>query len=321
MIPPARTNSDSGIDVPDVSVCIVSYNTCDFLRACLTSLEARAAEGEATLEIIVADNGSTDGSRELVLTDFPGVRLVDTGGNIGYGRGNNAGLEDACGRYFLIFNSDAETPPGAIATLVKFLDTNPTAGAAGAQLVSPDGTLQTSWDAVPTLFDILCEQLYIPRRRRENKSSGDAPFEVPWICGACLMVRAGVFRDVGGFDPAYFMYFEDTDLCVRIRKAGHPVFFVPEARIKHHLGASSGRDWRIRARMIVAYNQSRYHFFTGEVGFMHGKLVKLYTLLGATLRLLAWSVIVVARPGSRDQVRLFAEVWKRTLAMKSNLCA
>ena len=318
MSSPPRTNSGARSDIPDVSVCIVSYNTCDFLRACLISLEERAAEGEASLEIIVADNGSTDGSREMVQSEFPGVRLVDTGGNIGYGRGNNAGLQNARGRYFLIFNSDAETPPGALAALVKFLDENPQAGAAGAQLVSPDGTLQPSWDEVPTLFDILCEQLYIPRKRRKDKNSDGKAFEVPWICGAALIVRADVFREVHGFDPAYFMYFEDTDLCVRMRQAGHPVFFVPAARVKHHLGASSGHDWQIRARMIVAYNQSRYYFFTRQLGRARGTFVKLFTLLGAGLRLIAWTALAVARPNARNQVKMFRDVFKRTMAMTSD---
>jgi len=304
---------------PDVSVSIVSYNTCDFLRACLNSLQARANEGEATLEIIVADNGSTDGSREMVQNEFPGVRLVDTGGNIGYGRGNNAGLEHARGRYFLIFNSDAETPPGALAALLKFLDATPRAGVAGAQLISPDGSLQTSWDEVPTLFDILCEQLYIPRKRRQDKSKDGEAFEVPWICGASLMVRSEVFREVDGFDPAYFMYFEDTDLCVRIRKAGHPVFFVPAARVKHHLGASSGRDWQLRARMIVAYNQSRFTFFSNNRGRIDGALVKLYTVTGAALRLMAWSIIALLRPARRDQVRLFAKTLADTVRMKPHV--
>ena len=303
------------LTTPDVSVSIVSYNTCDLLRACLASLRSRAAEGEAALEIIVADNGSTDGSLDMVRREFPEVRVVDTGGNVGYGRANNAGLENARGRYFLIFNSDAETPPGAIAALVKFLDEDPKAGAAGAQLVSPDGTLQPSWDEVPTLFDILCEQLYIPRRRRKDRSAGGEAFEVPWICGACLMARADVFREVHGFDPAYFMYFEDIDLCVRIHHAGYPVFFVPCARVKHHLGASSMRDWRIRARMIVAYNQSRYHFFTQEEGRLRGELVKSITTIGAGLRYFAWGLISVIKPAARNQFRLFGEVLRSTMKM------
>ena len=111
------------------------------------------------------------------------------------------------------------------------------------------------------------------------------------------------------------MYFEDTDFCVRLRRAGWPIYFFPDARIKHHLGASSSGDWRVRARMVASYNQSRYYFFTREQGSRRGKLFKVLTLLGAGLRRLVWSLIALRRPAARDQVRLFQEVWRRTRRM------
>jgi GT2 family glycosyltransferase len=310
---------------PDISVSIVSYNTRDLLRDCLRSLLARESEGEASLEIVVADNGSTDGSLDMVRTEFPGVRIVETGGNIGYGRANNAGLQDALGRYYFVLNSDTEVEPGALRTMVSFLDENPGIGMVGAQLILPDGSTQPSCANDPTLESIFWEQTYLDKLLPRGKRTGaytirdwdyNETREVQQVCGACFFVRQEAYRQIGGFDPAFFMYFEDTDFCVRLRRAGWPIYFLPAARILHHLGASSGKDWRVRARMIAAYNQSRYYFFTREEGRRRGMLVKLYTLTGATLRLIVWSV---ARPQSRDQARLFADVWKRTASMTTGL--
>jgi GT2 family glycosyltransferase len=312
---------------PDISVSIVSYNTRDLLRACIASLLARSAEGEATLQIIVADNGSTDGSVGMVRSDFPMVDIVETGGNIGYGRANNAALARAVGRYYFVINSDTEMEPGALRAMVAFMDAHPKVGMLGAQLILPDGSTQASCALDPSLGAIFWEQTYLDHVFPTHRIFGgysmtnwsyDETREVQQVCGACFFARAEAFRSIDGFDPAYFMYFEDTDFCVRLRRAGWPIYFLPEARIKHHLGASSGKDWRVRARMIAAYNQSRYYFFRRERGPFGGSRVKLFTLLGATLRLVAWSGIALVRPSARDQVRLFADVWRRTLAMTAD---
>lgn len=254
---------------PDITVSIVSYNTCALLRACLQSLAARQAEGEATLEVVVADNGSTDGSVEMVRDEFPQVCLIETGGNIGYGRANNAALAEAQGRYFFILNSDTEVEPGALGAMRDYLDARPEIGMVGAQLVLPDGSTQASCAMDPNLLAVFWEQTYLDKLLPSNRITGayamthwnyETAQEVQQVCGACFFVRREAWAQIGGFDPAYFMYFEDTDFCVRLRRAGWPIYFFPGARIKHHLGASSSGDWRTRAIMIASYNQSRYYF-------------------------------------------------------------
>jgi N-acetylglucosaminyl-diphospho-decaprenol L-rhamnosyltransferase len=317
------TNSE----VPDISISIVSYNTASLLRACVLSLLARESEGEASLEIIVADNGSTDGSCEMVKDEFPSVILVETGGNIGYGRGNNAALHVAHGRYYFILNSDTEVEPGALGSMKSFMDENPTIGMLGAQLILPDRSTQASCARDPKLSAILWEQTYLDKLLPKNRVTGSylmtdwdygSRREVEQVCGACFFVRAEAFQQIGGFDPAYFMYFEDTDFCVRLRREGWPIWFFPDARILHHLGASSSKDWRIRALMVASYNQSRYYYFRRNYGRLEAITVKVLTLLGAALRLSMWSAIALVRPSSRDQVKLFADVWKRTLIMKDS---
>ena len=343
-------------DAPDLSVAVVSYNTKDLLRACLTSLCDRQAEGEALLEVIIADNGSDDGSVEMVRAEFPRVRLVETGGNIGFGRANNLALRDARGRHFCLLNSDAEVLPGALRTTLAFLDSHPDVGLAGGQLQWPDGRAQTSCGSDPTLEGVWQEQTWgwraappaspnkTPKNRgaRENDLVGTPlaapsspaldqappelgvllggagatiPRDVDQISGAYMVIRRLAWHQVGGFDPAYFMYNEDVDLNVRLRRAGWRVVFLPDAPIRHHLGASSRADWQTRARMVSAYNQSRGLYFARYQGPAAGRRLRAYCLLGAAIRLTGWSLLVAAKPAARDKVKLFREVWRRTSAM------
>jgi N-acetylglucosaminyl-diphospho-decaprenol L-rhamnosyltransferase len=343
-----------GRSVPDLSVAVVSYNTCGLLRACLASLIARQAAGEASLEIVVADNGSSDGSREMVHAEFPLVTWLELGENVGFGRANNAALLDATGRYFCLLNSDAEALPGALAQTLAYLDAHPDVGLAGGQLLWPDGRLQTSWGSDPTLAGVWEEQTFLREVRgrlgkdgpsKDNpptpnsggviRTGGDrtgaafpnpnptppelgagGPKDVEQICGAYMVVRRKAWQQVGGFDPAYFMYNEDVDLNVRLRRAGWRVVFLPDVHITHHLGASSRADWQTRARMVSAYNQSRFYYFTRFQGAQAGRRLRLYCLLGAAIRLVGWSALALVKPSARDKVKLFREVWRQTWAME-----
>ena len=308
---------------PDLSVAVVSYNTRDLLRACLASLHARHAEGEASLEVIVADNGSDDGSLKMVRAEFPDVHLVETGGNVGFGRANNRALRGARGRFFCLLNSDAEILPGALAHALAFLSAHPDVGLVGGQLLWPDGRPQTSWGADPTLAGVWQEQTFwqtfAGALRGQGVVTAPAPDTIPrdvdQISGAFMVLRRRAWEQIGGFDPAYFMYNEDVDLNVRLRRAGWRVVFLPGAQIRHHLGASSRADWRTRARMVSAYNQSRGYYFGLYEGPNAARRLRCYCLLGAAIRLSGWTLLAAARPGARDKMRLFSEVWRQTRAM------
>jgi len=320
------TASASSIEmVPaDVTVSIVSYNTSEPLRNCLASLQARRDEGEVTLDVVVADNASTDDSVAMVRREFPWVRVVETGGNIGYGRANNTGLAGATTRYVFVINSDTVVEPGALKVMRDFMDENPKIGCVGAQLILSDGSTQTSCARDPSLLAVFWEQTYLDKLLPNNRITGNYLMtnwdykdrrEVEQVCGACLFVRREAYEQIGGFDPAYFMYFEDTDFCIRLRRAGWPIHFVPEARILHLLGASSAKNWQTRARTISAYNKSRYYYFNRYYGRLQGLRLKATVLLGAGLRLAVWSLIALVKPSKRDQVRLFREVWRQTWHM------
>ena len=301
---------------PDISVAVVSYNTCGLLRSCLRSLADRQADGEASLEIIVADNGSSDGSVNMVRSEFPHVHLIETGENLGFGRANNLALQNARGRAFCLLNSDAEVLPGALARSLAALDTDPTIGLLGGQLLWPDGRLQTSYGSDPTLAGVFAEQTFLGALHAAPPAAPlTAPTDVDQICGAFMLIRPDAWRQVGGFDPHYFMYNEDVDLNFRLRRAGWRVVFLPDARITHHLGASSSADWQKRARMVSAYNESRFYYFSRFYGPTAGARLRAYCLLGAAIRLTGWSVLSLVRPSAREKVKLFQEVWRRTKAM------
>jgi GT2 family glycosyltransferase len=309
---------------PDISISIVSYNTRDLLRACLLSLEARRDEVE--LEIIVIDNDSTDGSAEMVKAEFPKVLLIEAGENLGYGRANNLGLKDANGRHFFVLNSDTEVQPRALRALVDFLDERPKAGAVTAQLILPDGSIQPSCATDPNLMKVFWEQTYLDRLFPNNKITGgytmthwnyDDVREVEQVAGAAVVIRREAWEQIGGFDPAFFMYFEDTDLCIRLRKAGWSIWFLPDARVHHKVGASSDKDWQLRARMVSSLNWSRYYYFSKRESTFRGNMLKALVVMGAFLRLSVWSVIAIIKPSKRDQVKLFRQVlsqsWKMNL--------
>lgn len=305
-------------DAPDISVAIVSYNTRDLLRACLSSLLARQADGEATLEVIVADNGSSDGSLEMVRAEFPSVQVMETGGNIGFGRANNLALSNASGRAYCLLNSDAEVLPGALSLSLAALASDPKIGLIGGQLLWPDGRLQTSYGNDPTLSGVFREQTFLGALGGATPVAppvSGAVRDVDQICGAFMLIRPEAWRELGGFDPHYFMYNEDVDLNFRLRRAGWRVVFLPDARITHHLGASSSADWQKRARMVSAYNESRFYFFSRFYGQAAGSKLKACCLLGAAIRLTGWSLVSFVRPSAQDKVKLFQEVWRRTWAM------
>ena len=305
---------------PDVSVAIVSYNTQDLLRACLRSLLLREADGEATLEVIVADNGSTDGSPDMVRAEFPSVRIIEMGENLGFGRANNLALSNASGCAYCLLNSDAEVQPGAFSAALAVLHSDPKIGLVGGQLLWPDGRPQTSYGDDPTLLGVLREQTF-------TGAQGVAPpiapqtaavKDVHQICGAFMLLRPEAWHEMGGFDPHYFMYNEDVDLNFRLRRAGWRVVFAPQVRVTHHLGASSSADWQKRARMVSAYNESRFYFFSRFYGPAAGAKLRAYCLLGAAIRLTGWRVLSFVKPSAQDKVKLFQEVWRRTKALTSS---
>lgn len=255
---------DTGVPRPtlDLSVVIVSYNTRDLLRACLRSLGA--ARSASSLEIIVVDNGSTDGSRAMVRAEFPLLRLIESD-NAGFAAGSNKGIAASSGRYVLLLNPDTETLDDAPGALVRFMDAHPPAGAAGGRLLNSDGSFQHSAFRFPTLLMSFFDFFNINHRFFNSRLNGryptaayDHPFEIDHPLGACLIMRRAVLEQVGLLDDGFFMYCEEIDWCLRLKRTGRQIWYVPDARVIHHGGKSTSQ---FRQRMFVELHRSRYRFF------------------------------------------------------------
>ncbi len=239
--------------VPDVSVTIVTYQCRDLVLKCLDSLTDGAQR--ATIEVIVADNASTDGVVEAVRARHPGTRVIEVGRNDGFGRSHNLAVSRATGRYVLVLNPDTVVQNGAIDTLVEFADEREHAGEpvglVAPKLVYPDGRDSRTTRAFPTAAAGLFGRRspltrWFPGNRwsrrflMSDRVEGDEPWTVDWVSGAAMLIPRAEFEDLGGFDRDFFMHFEDAELCHRVWVAGRAVWCVPRSRIVHDEGGARG---------------------------------------------------------------------------------
>jgi N-acetylglucosaminyl-diphospho-decaprenol L-rhamnosyltransferase len=257
----------------DLTVVLVSWNVIALLRDCLNSIAAGV--GELTHEIVVVDNASTDGSADLVATEFPNVKLIRNQGNVGFARANNQGIAIGSGRCVLLLNSDTLVRPDALIELVAFMDQHARVGAVCPRLVLPGGEPQAfAFGGDPSIGHLMKRGLYrMLLRRSVHNWRTDQVQAVDWVSGACLLVRRAVIDQVGGLDENIFMYFEDADWCKRIREAGWRVMFNPQIEIVHLGGQSLAQNPAARE----AYDRSLRYFY----GKHYGPLARL--LLGLFL--------------------------------------
>lgn len=266
---------------PDLSVVILNYNTRDLTRVCLTTL-LQSKLGPYTMEVIVADNGSTDNSADMIKKEFPGVIFIQNGKNLGFAAGNNPGIRRAKGRYVLLLNTDTETPPGTIRTMIAFMDNHPEAGAATCKLLLPDGSMDPACHrGFPTPWVSLTYILKLERLFPKTKLFGEyhqgykdlsVDHEVDCIVGAFFLIRRETLREVGLLDEDYFMYGEDIDWAYRIRKKGWKILFTPSATILHKK-KQSGRANTVKQRRVtteIYFHKYNWLFYTKNYARVYG---------------------------------------------------
>ena len=241
--------------LPRLSVIVVSFNVRDLLRDCLKSLQA--ARGELSLQVLVVDNGSADGSAAMVAREFPDAELLDLGCNAGFSTANNRAIERAQAPEILLLNPDTEVPPGALPALLAFLADHPRCGIVGPRLLNSDGSFQPSAWPQPTLRSVLRDHLLPPAWRRHAAAPPDAPRTVGWVSGAALLTRRSVIDRIGLLDEALF-WSEDVDFCRRATTAGWEVWYAPAAAIVHHGSRSVPSN---RGAVIYHQYRSKAHFF------------------------------------------------------------
>jgi hypothetical protein len=250
--------------VPRISVAIVNWNTRDYLRTCLRSLQEATPED---CEIIVVDNASADGSAEMVAREFPRVRLIWNDDNLGYAAANNQAIRASDSEYIMLLNPDAWPMKGCFEALADFLDANPRAAAAAPRLLNPNGSLQQSVRSFPTplalLFDAVGLARIFPGSRffaayRMTWWDHSEVREIDQPMASALMLRRGALDEAGLFDEQFPLYFNDVDLCLRLKRAGWKIFYLPGAVCVHHLAASTAQ---IRCAAMAESHRSLLRFY------------------------------------------------------------
>lgn len=275
----------------DISVCIVSFNSRDYLKDCLDSL--RRQPPFPNMEIIVVDNGSRDGTVEMLRSGFPEVKVIQNNENLGYTVPMNQALQIAQGRYLVQLNPDTLVREGAFAVIFHYLEEHPETGVCTLKVLNRDGTLQRQCrrsEARP--WDVLSYFLGLWRVFPRSRFFGrylltyleeDKIAEVEAVSGSCMFIRREVIEQIGYLDERFFAYQEDTDFCVRARKAGWKVEYVPLGEVVH-LGGHGGTRVQVY-RSIIAWHRSYELYYRKHLAGQYFFLVNWLMYLAIYLKL------------------------------------
>lgn len=299
---------------PTLAVIVVSYNTRALTLRCLQTLHA--ATRETRFETILFDNASPDGSAEAVAAAFPGVRLVRSADNLGFGRANNAAAAMTDAEWLLLLNPDTEVHDGAIDRLMAFAAANPDHGVYGGRTVFPDGSLNIAscWGRM-TPWSTLCMALGLSAAFRGSEWLNpegiggwrrDSVREVDVVVGCFLLIRRSLWTALGGFDARYWMYGEDADLCLRAARLGARPVITPDAAIMHLVGAASAT----RADKVVMVARARVSLMRDHWPAFWRPLGPPLMLVWAGSRLLATRLAaLVGGEAARARAARWAQVW------------
>lgn len=289
----------------DISVVIVSWNARSFLMECLNSLTNTTSNH--TIEVIVVDNGSNDGSQELVKELFPWVRLIENDSNLGFAKANNIGIKQSSGRYIALINSDVKVLDKCLDRLCDYFDKNPEAGILGPKILNPDMSIQWSCRKYPSIWRLLCSALWLNRFfSRIDFFNGEELTSISYNCtrkvdalsGCFLLVRRKAVDEVGLLDENYFIYSEDIDWCRRFFKAGWEVVFYPGGEAIHYKSGSSSNS-----PAVFSVEKDKALFQYGKKYFSTFSIMALWVtlLLHHGIRILLELFIMITKYYDRKQ--------------------
>ncbi|MGQ9493398.1 MAG: glycosyltransferase family 2 protein [Anaerolineae bacterium] len=256
----------------DLSVIIVNWNVKRLLAECLASVYEALDKSSLKSEVLVVDNASSDGSPEMVRGRFPQVLLLANADNKGFAAANNQAMAQARGRLVLLLNPDTIVRGNALDTMVRFMDETPSAGMAGPRLIYPDGRFQHAAFRFPSLAQAFFDFFPLHYRLLESPLNGryprslyaaGRPFAIDYPLGACMLARRQAVEEAGGMDEGFFMYCEEIDWAMRLKRAGWGIYCVPAAEVVHYAGQSTQQ---FRDEMFVALWRSRFRLYAKHYG-------------------------------------------------------
>lgn len=293
-----KVQNENGAPVVDMSIVLVCWNNKAYLDPCLKSLYEGGLK--SSFDVIVVDNGSTDGSQQMLAEKYPDVKLIQNAGNVGLGKASNQGIEATNGRHVLLLNNDTIVNGPALDMLVEFLETHPEAGAVGGKLLNPDGSFQSGYAPFSTLLEEFLIVTHIGERLWPGYPSHGDSNEIKstgWLSSACLLVRRAALEQVGVLDESYFIYGDEADLQYRLNQAGWKVFFLPASAIIHFGGRSMDR-WK-RRKMVY---RGKMMFYKKNYGFLRTLLLRVMFFVMSLMKLLVWCMGYLI-PSRREQAK------------------
>jgi GT2 family glycosyltransferase len=293
-----------------LSIVIICWNDLKVIAECLRSIYVETRDIE--FEVIISDNGSSDGSLAFVRQEYPQVRVVENRANLGFARGNNAGIAAATGEYILILNPDTIILDRALQKWIGWADAHPEAGAFGCRVLNRDGSYQGPARPFPTIWRYICKALYLKPLMYASRASaikylgwdGRTEREIDWQSGCCVMFRGELLKKLDGFDERFFYHFEEVDLCLRVKQAGFSVRYYSDAEIIHLGGQSVGR---FPIRFELEKYRNRYRYFHKHFGMQKLRACRWVSVLDLWIRRVGYSAVRIVR---RD-----SEAVKNRLAM------
>jgi len=289
-----------------ITVVIVTYRSASSICDCLRSL--RAAHDAGVCDCVVVDNASPDNTRQLLREHETWARIVDSGGNIGFGRGCNMGLSLATTPYVMFLNPDAHIDAEGLLALERFMDEHPRAAIAAPAIEEPDNALQHV--GVRTSPGVILREAFGRPILRTPVHPGGAPFQTDWVCGAAMFCRTDAVRSVGGFDPRFFLYFEETDLCRRLETERHEIWAVGKSVARHANAVSARAASRPMFAGCIAehYFRSRFYYLCKHWGWLVAAATEIGEIAIMGVRALIYSV--TGRCGNRYSARMVGPVMR-----------
>ncbi len=283
------------MDLNSLAIIIVNWNTCRLLKDCLDSILANTPN--LPVEIWVVDNASSDDSTRMVRERFPQVHLIENLANVGFARANNQAFQRCNEKYVLLLNPDTIVHPGALDSLVRYLDGQTNVAGVGPRLLNPNGSIQPSIERLPSLFRewwrlFHLDRLYPVSQYPKSVLTSKTPQRVEVLNGACILLNTDVVRSMGLFDEDYFVYSEEIDLCDRLGQAGWELHWLPEAVVTHAVGRSTSL---VAEHMFLELYRNKIKFFRKRRSVLTAAVYK-FILLQASLARIALGQVARVMP-------------------------